>query len=172
MNKEFEESGMTFSFPEENVFLIEKARLIEKAEGFSACECVALLNEEDVAFIEAKNSIPKSADAKEQVDIFVDKIQRKFADTLTVFHAILLRHNAEEVPERLQEPKVTSLNYKLFLIVNGAEHQQCAMLCNVLRNKLRGLRKVWRIEDRWIKVVNDRMARDMGLIVDSNGAKE
>lgn len=55
---EFYESFMKFSFPDEDVFCIEKDPLVTGTDGIKACECVVFINPH-VALIEAKSSSPK-----------------------------------------------------------------------------------------------------------------
>ena len=50
---EFYESFMKFSFPDEDVFCIEKDPLVTGTDGIKACECVVFINPH-VALIEAK----------------------------------------------------------------------------------------------------------------------
>lgn len=77
---EFYESFMKFSFPDEDVFCIEKDPLVTGTDGIKACECVVFINPH-VTLIEAKSSSPKDIDC-DKFKVFITDITQKFSDSL------------------------------------------------------------------------------------------
>lgn len=167
MNVSFEESGMTFSFPEEQLYRIEKDTFVNKAEGFAVCECVVRSTDGKLWLIEAKSSSPKPDGLKgeERFRKFIKEITKKFADTLTVYNAVLLRHNADNIPGVLRKPTAKDC-YQLYLIINGHKAEWLPAISNALKSELRGLLYVWHIEDKDVKVINEQIAKSKGLIED------
>lgn len=167
MNVSFVESGMTFSFPEEQLYRIEKEAFVTKAKGFAVCECVVRPTDGMLWLIEAKSSSPKpnGQKGKERFLEFIKEIKNKFADTLTIYNAVLLRHNADIVPCGLRKPTAED-RYQLFLIINGHEAKWLPGISDSLKSELRGLLHVWHIKDQDVKVLNEEMAKSKGLIED------
>ena len=73
----FEESGMTFSFDENDIFYIEKSERFNKIEGAKPCECVVQHNGK-VCLIEAKISSPQLARF-----CYLQKISHRSSRTVT-----------------------------------------------------------------------------------------
>ncbi len=160
---EFEESHMKFGFPEGNLYHIEKSPLMRRIEGFAVCECVARLGDK-VCFIEAKSSSPRPK-GEVRFDGFVAEITKKFADSLSVYHAALARHDDEPVPEGLRSLDVRTADYQLYLIVYGHHPEWLIPLSDALKSRLRNVLKVWNVRDVAVKVINEKMALQKGLIL-------
>ncbi len=161
---EFEESHMTFRFPGEDLYHIEKSPLVQGVEGFAVCECVARLGDK-VYFIEAKSSSPRP-NGKVRFNEFVAEITKKFADSLSVYHAVLARHDDEPVPEGLRSINMRDADYQLYLIVYGHQPEWLVPLSDALKSQLRHVLKVWNVKDVAVKVINEKIAKQKGLISD------
>ena len=96
----FTESGMNFSYEEQNTFYIEKSELYEtnlRNHKVSSVECITVRTQRNyhkVLFIEAKTSAPNPNGPKGigRIEEFVD-VQRQF------------RHRAFSRPECVPEPE-------------------------------------------------------------------
>ncbi len=158
---EFIESFMLFSFPDDDVFLIEKDPLMGPNSGRKSCECVVLMSPY-LAFIEAKSSSPKSATPR--FDEFVGDIRQKFADSLTLYHNIKDGTCGEEalhrLPMNLRLSEISSDQYVIYLIIHGHREDWLMELSDAVKDALREVIVRWKMKDSNVKVLNDEMAME------------
>lgn len=159
----FNESGMTFDFPDECLYHIEKSPLYMQVDGFSICECVVMFRDK-VTLIEAKSSAPNPKN-KDDFDEFINSIALKFRDTMTFYNAVILRHEGEYVGDSLKKIDMRKADYQLFLIIHGHKEEWLPPVMDALKSKVRHLLKVWRIEDTSVKVINETIAKDWHVVV-------
>ncbi len=175
MSVRVEESGMMFGeYDEERVFLIEKSDQYKDKlmpNGVKICEFI-LRRDDALFFVEAKSSCPNrfaaetSREKKEKYEAYVDDIVLKMRHSLTLYAAVLLRrYGAEGVPELLRRPDLSGLRIVLMLVVKDAEKAWLGELQDVFRLKLRHEMRIW--NNAGFYVVNERMARAKGLVVES-----
>lgn len=164
---EFIESYMKFSFNDDDIFRIEEDELVRNANGFKSCECVVLISE-NVALIEAKSSAPR-IDNEEKFQNFISEIRQKFADSLQLFNDIKSKAKGEEVfqrlPINLQNTKIPSEAYKIYLIIHGHKSDWLLGLIDALRQELKDVVEQWNLLDSNIKVYNEESALENHLIV-------
>ena len=138
----FVESGMSFSFPDDECFVIEKDDIVVSRDCVKACECVALVRhggKERYMFIEAKSSAPKekvcdygrlaydgapidgSWSVNTNFDNFVNDICLKFEDSYSVYMAMTSGYHGRKAADRIPAGcrGVDNENVKFVLIVNG-----------------------------------------------------
>lgn len=168
MTTQITESGMTFRFPTDNFCHIEQSKVYRQIEGFSVCECVVLTGRKELSLIEAKSSAPNPNGEKgiERFNEFLREIKDKFRDTLSVYHATLLRHGGEDIPQKLRGIPLSEVDYKLYLIINGHKVEWLPPLSNALKSEMRSLLHLWRINDANLKVMNEVEAKRKGLIAE------
>lgn len=160
---EFEESNMKFCFPDEDLYHIEKSPLVRKLECVAVCECVAKLKGK-VCFIEAKSSAPRFDNTKD-FDVFIREIVKKFADSLSIYHAALARHDEEPIPQGLRSENVGEADYQLCLIVHGHSEEWLPPIHDELKSRLnKHVLEIWRLKDVAVKVVNEVGAKRNGWI--------
>ena len=162
MMVEFEESDMTFSFPAEDLYRIEKSGL-PAALQFKACECLVKKGS-DILLIEAKSSSPKQDNSPEKFRAYIDEIGRKFSDSLLLYNAVLLRHKDEDMGVNLLHVDLKKAKYKLYLIVSGHKSEWLPPLMNALKKELKHTLKLWQIEDTAIKVLDKGRAQKYGIV--------
>lgn len=118
---EFYESFMKFRFADEDVFCIEKDVAVTQTEGIEACECVVWL-QPNVVWIEAKASSPKPQNG-EKIDGFIEKICKKFTDSMSLFDDLRNKRLGEEafgrLPRHLQGDLPDWDHYLICLIIHG-----------------------------------------------------
>jgi len=158
---------MKFSFDDEDIFRIEEDELVKAVEGIKACECVVLISE-NVALIEAKSSSPR-VDNEEKFKDFISEIRQKFADSLQLFSDIKNKVKGEEafmrLPINLQNTKVPTEAYKVYLIIHGHKIDWLLGLGDALRVALQEEVKKWNLRDSNIRVFNEQTALENHLIV-------
>ena len=167
---EFEESGMVFSFADENLFHIEDCDAYQqtlKSKGIRSVECVALGPAKQVFFIEAKTSAPapNGERGQERFEEFLAEIRSKNLHSLLFTYAVL--HRLQEIHEQpigqtlqgvLQHaPKIVFL-----LIVRTHQMEWCIPLRDALHKKMADILSLWNAE---LLVVNEEFAKRNGLIL-------
>lgn len=156
---------MVFSFPDEDVYRIEKSPLLANV-CLKATECV-VRRQDVILFIEAKSSTPRP----QTVDIFdkfIGEITDKFAHSLMFYNVAILRHDGEEMPKNVKNVNLCKAHYSFVLVIYGHKIEWLPPLMDALRSRLRHTLKLWNIPDVAVKVMNERMALDNKIIVRSN----
>lgn len=163
---EFYESFMKFSFPDEDVFCIEKDPLVTGTDGIKACECVVFINPH-VALIEAKSSSPKDI-CGDKFKVFITDITQKFSDSLRIFDDLKNKKHGEvafqRLPIHLQQFSIPPGEYHIYLIVHGHQIDWLGGLQDAFREAMRAVIHRWGIKDYQVKVFNEEMALKNGLI--------
>lgn len=158
---DFVESGMKFSFPEEELYHIEKSQLLGQV-GLKTCECV-VARDGGILLIEAKSSSPNK-DNKEDFDSFIAEIKEKFAHSLLFYNAVRLRHQDEVQAENLLKLKLEDVDYKFFLIIKGHQENWLPPIMEALKVKMKHLLRLYNVLDTSVKVINENIAQNLGLI--------
>lgn len=163
---EFYESFMKFSFPDEDVFCIEKDPLVADTDGIKACECVVFINPH-VALIEAKSSSPKDI-CGDNFKVFITDITQKFSDSLQLFDDLKNKKHGEvafqRLPIHLRQFSIPPGEYQIYLIVHGYQVDWLGGLQDAFREAMRAVIYRWGIKDYHVKVFNEDMALKNGLI--------
>lgn len=156
---EFIESFMLFSFPDDDVFLIEKDPLMGSNSGRKSCECVVLLSPK-LAFIEAKSSSPKNTGPR--FEEFIGEIKQKFEDSIALYDQIKAGMCGEaalnRLPINLRLTNVASDKYVVYLIIHGHREDWLMELSDALKDALRDVIRRWKMKDSNVKVLNDALA--------------
>lgn len=161
----FKESKMRFEFPDDDLYYIEKSPLHNQVKDFKTCECIVKFRNK-VTLIEAKSSAPKVKHNDANFDSFISDIMWKFRDSLTFYNAVLLRHEEEPVGERLKDIKPQKADYQMILIIHGHKEEWLPPVMDALKSKVCHLLKVWKITDTSVKVLNETIAKEWGLVAD------
>ncbi len=160
----FEESGMTFSFEENDIFYIEKSVRFNRIEDAKPCECI-VLHDDKVCLIEAKSSTPHPQNA-EQFMTFVGEIAQKFADSYTYYNAThQKRQQPDMLSQNLQSVPLGCQSYEFCLIINGHQREWLPPVLDKLKVMMKKSLKLWGFDDACVKVVNEQGALSKGLIV-------
>lgn len=161
----FKESKMMFGFSDCDFYHIEKSSLYRQVVGFQICECIVKFRDK-VTLIEAKSSTPNPMKNKEDFDKFICDIMSKFRDTLTFYNAVLLRHDEEPVGTELKKINPKEADYQMLLIIHGHKEEWLPPVMDALKSEVRHLLKLWNIKDTSVKVINETIAKDWGVIID------
>ncbi len=186
----FVESGMTFTFPDNDCFVIEKDKVVISGNCVKSCECVVRINprgRDRYAFIEAKSSAPreKICDRNKLLydgdpideswsiwtnfDRFIDDICLKFEDSYMVYRAMMDGCHGREARARIPSGcrDATNGNVMFVLIVNGFQEDWCQPLNDAIKKRLRHFLSSWNIPDIAVKTLNRNGAADVGIPVKS-----
>lgn len=156
---------MVFSFPDEDVYRIEKSPLLAEVQ-LKATECV-VSRQNAVLFIEAKSSSPRPQ-PEDKFDKFIDEITDKFTHSLTFYNAAILRHDGAEMPTHVKNVDLREAHYSFILVIYGHKIEWLPPLMDALKSRLRHTLKLWNIPDVAVKVMNERMALDNQIIAKYN----
>lgn len=163
----FVESGMTFSFDEDDIFYIEQSKHFTEIKGAMPCECVVLHNG-NVLLIEAKSSTPRPNN-KERFEKFVGEIVQKFSDSYTYYCAAhQKRHPSDELGHKLQTIPLEVQQFEFYLIINGHQRSWLPPVLDQLKKMMKKNLKLWGFNDACVKVVNEELAFSKGLIISYN----
>jgi hypothetical protein len=166
---EEKESQLTFGpFEKADLFWMEKSSVYKKSlapHGTSTVEFVLRRKNNKIYFVEAKLSSPNPK-KEDDFNRFRDKIYHKFAHSIDLFFALVLKrldapHN--EMPNyfKLADYSVPKIN--LILVINHCDKEWTRGILDALyeHKKLKRLRKTWRLE---ITVINREGAKEYGLL--------
>ena len=164
------ESGMQFGpYAEDCCFHIEKSSLYQRIQDNVLMAEFLFLREKpdrDIVFvIEAKSSSPRQESST--FDDYIESIREKLTNGLTLYLAARLsRHpNAQvQMSALFQNLDLSKTDFRLLLIINGHQEGWLPPLHDALREALRSTVKVWGLSATSVAVLNDDMARKMGLI--------
>jgi hypothetical protein len=165
MSDTIQESGM--SFIEDNAFHIKACDTYKalKQEGVKAVEFVRALNDEKLAFVEAKrsfanpdNPIPGNL-AKFESE--AGEICKKFIHSLNLFASVKIGVYKETLPEISRSEKTISLLF--VLVVKDHNRKGCKMIETKIKKSLPPyLKAIWKPE---VYVVNHQRAITLNLVV-------
>jgi len=158
------ESNMLFEYNDENVYCIEDDSFYTKITskyGVKVCDFI-LLKDNNLIFIEAKSSIPKNNNDKEE---FTLDIKKKFMDSLILYLGVINdRKNtiSRIIHKNMKNSNLFKKKIKLLLIVNNVEKGNLETIRDYLSIKLRDFIYMFSIEN--ILVINHEQAKSKGLI--------
>ncbi len=175
-----DESGMSFGpYPEGHCFHIERSGLYRRIQqGVRIAEMVLLRGKsvEPPVFwvIEAKSGTPRP-ETQPDFDTFIDQIRDKLANSLVLMIAACLgrhRNGIDALPEPFKNADLSQVGFRLVLVVNGHEEAWCQPLQDALAKALRATVKTWALKPTAVAVINDKIARDYGLVDVAGGTTD
>lgn len=169
-----EEPGVKFGGLEESrLFWIEHSDLYRGlGEGIKTVEFIYLTKEENVLFVEAKNSCPniankdESEDKQKKYEAYYADLTDKFVDSVNMLATTVLGRNGQSNnvgKEILCKGIYANCGIKFILVVAGAEESWLGGPKAELELRLFRYRKIWKAD---IVVLNTKMAVELGLAVE------
>jgi hypothetical protein len=168
---QFMESGMDFSFADEESFYIEKCGIYERQlrnNGISSVECI-VLHHKKICFIEAKSSAPSPDGEKgmPRFDEFLDEIRMKMEHSVqlccAILHGVQPMDKAEKykIGSELRKSMNGEPHIRFLLIVRKHKREWCMLLQEALRNKMTATVHLWKAD---VVVLNEEKAKEYKLI--------
>ena len=166
------ESGMTFGpYHDDHVFYIEKSATYRQVQqGVQMAEFLLLRTKEGrpptVWVVEAKSSTPRPA-TQPNFDEFIVEIREKLSNALVLgVAACLKRHKAAgaELPDPFKALDLSTLGFRLVLVIKGHKAAWLPPLQEALAKTLHPTVRTWALPPIAVQVINDDMARSLGLI--------
>lgn len=162
----FIESNMTFEFDAKKIFRIEEFKIVARLQRFKCCECV-VRSDEYIDLIEAKTNAPNPNNKcnKQGIDIFFNKIEQKFVDSLLYTIGLTNKRRTDpSCPSNVCNVSLSSIKYRFYLIIKDIDTKYLPDQLSLVRKQLRHITKAWNIDDTCIKVLNEDEARNQRLI--------
>ena len=158
------ESGMMFLVKNENeLFRIEKSMLYRKmGDSIKTVEFISY-SETKLRFVEAKTSAPKPESGENFIE-FVNDVSNKFAHSLDMYLAVILKRMKDEINEMselLKTVDIENATIYFMLVVKGHQKEWMLHITEALNKKLSRYAKIWSIR---IIAINDETAHQRGII--------
>lgn len=166
MKQILEESGMRFTYDDENCYRIEKSSEVTSLQGVKIVELVEIAGKDKLRMLEAKSSAP-NPENKDDFAVYEKDVCEKFQNSISLLNAAKLRRRPEifrELPERLKTADYGSLHYRMYLVVRKSKEDWIVTLAETFREKLRPFLKCWNIPVDQFLVLNGEVAREKGLL--------
>lgn len=157
---EFDESGMSFAFEEDNIFYIEKSALYRRlnGKGVACVECIVLQNDK-ICFLEAKKSIPISRN--DEIDIFWSQIRKKNIDSVLLLNRCIIENDIDEIGNSLKDVFCGKHSTIFVLVINGINIDMCQAFSAKFKKWIKDLQAIYGAE---VVVLNEELAKKSGMI--------
>lgn len=168
-----QESGMTFGpFNEGQCFHIEKSNIYANIrQGVKIAEFLLLKNNNRthpvVWIIEAKSSTPRP-ETQPNFDDFMAEIQEKFVNALSLGWASCLKRHQQadtELPHQFKALDLSRTDVRFVLVINGHQELWLPPIQEAMKKALHAIIKTWAFSPTSVVVLNERLARQHGLIL-------
>jgi hypothetical protein len=115
--------------------------------------------------VEAKSSSPRPDNASD-FDAFIAEVRDKLTNALSFGLAVRLgRHAGAALPAPFGELDLASCLFTLVLVIRGHEDGWLPPVQEALDRALRPTVRTWALGAAAVAVLNDRAAREVGLVV-------
>lgn len=163
-----EESGMRFIVDSDKLFRVEKVRPAKSMFGVKVAEFAELYSDHLINIIEAKSSSPRP-DNTLNFETYIGDIANKLEDTLLLINALRLNRfvdaEMQDYPSAMRHADLSkTMDFHFFLVIKGSQKEWLMPLQNALISRMSTLLQIWNIKSSSVKVINDVMAHDMGII--------
>lgn len=163
-----EESNMRFIVDTDNLFRVEKVKPAKNMNGVKVAEFAELHSDHLINIVEAKSSSPHPGSSM-SFETYIGDIVSKLENTLLLLNSLYLNRfpstDMADFPHALRHSDLSkTMSYRFFLVVRGHKKEWLMPLQNALFSRMSRLLQIWNIRSSSVKVVNDVMAHDMGLI--------
>ncbi len=171
------ESGMTFGpYPGNQCFHIEASNCYAAIQRHVRMAEFLLLRTnknktQTLWIVEAKSSTPRPEN-ESKFDDFIAGIQEKLINAFSLGWASCLRRHPDaekELPDAYKKINLSQTDVKFILVIKDHHEAWLAPVNDALRNALRSTIKCWGFSPTSVAVLNDRLARQYGLILPEQG---
>jgi hypothetical protein len=158
-------------YPEGHCFEIESSSILKKindkakqGEGVKIAEFLLLSTangKASISIIEAKASAPQNDDQ------YINDVQEKLSNSLSLFIAIYLqRHskNNSELSDFFKQTELSNVSFILILAIQNCEKSRLPPMQDKLKTALKKTARIWNIDLNSVIVLNEAGAKRHGLI--------
>jgi len=161
---QYTESGMTFEYDADYVFLPEQSPTYQnlvKNNSIKSCDFVWLKGNK-LLLIEVKATAPKKV---QDLQTYIQEIHFKFIHTLLLYLGLKFKRPFKVQTTLPTELSTIEIGKEIIpvLIVRNYQNAWLPPLADSIRETVRGIRKAYCLED--ILVLNEELARTQGFIV-------
>jgi len=166
------ESEMVFGpYLPGHCFYIEKSRYYQRLqEGVQMAEFLLLKSDLVIWVVEAKKSSPRP-ETQPNFNEFINEVCAKLTNGFLLGLAACLQRHPEantELPDSFKTLAVDQLGFRFILVINGHKEEWLAPIQSALYQALKPLVKVWKLPATSVVVLNHELAKEHGLILNSN----
>jgi len=170
------ESKMVFGpYPKGDCFYIEKSTTYLKVgQGVKMAEFLLLRTRDDkppvIWVVEAKSSSPNPKNTQ-RFDVSIKEICEKLVNAFSLGVASCLKRHPQaedELPEAFKTLDFSSLEFRFVLVIKGHKEEWLSPVQDALKKLLSSIVKTWALSPTSVAVINDKQARDYGLISSDN----
>lgn len=168
------ESGMEFGpYQDEDIFQIEKSKLLNQCNGIKTVEFVYRRKKNILWFVEAKSSAPiNRPDNLTGYEEFVSDIAKKIVDSFNLYMAGVLERKAghEAISIQMKKLDYSKVIFRFFLIINFNKVEEKMPVMDIswaeglkmdLEKRVKNFQTVWKGE---IYVMDSIEAKASGMI--------
>ena len=158
-------------YPDGHCFEIESSAIVKKindkakqGEGVKIAEFLLLSTvngKASISIIEAKSSAPQN------VDEYINDVQEKLSNSLSLFIAIYLQRHSGNNPglsDFFRQTELSNVSFILILAIQNCEKQRLPPLQDKLKKNLKKTARIWNIDLNSVIVLNEAGAKKHGLI--------
>lgn len=159
------ESNMNFIFDDSYYYSIEEDGFYKKVTskyGAKVCDFITYKNE-NLLFIEAKNSAPQS---KDELHAFANEVSQKFIDSIFIYIGVVYdRDNTPSniITSQMNNRKLLESHIKLILVINGLPKKALQDIQNIFEKVIKKFKYIFSISS--ILILNNEQAKSKGMIV-------
>jgi len=166
MRKILEESGLRIPYEEDASYMIEKSPLVTKLQSVKIVEFVQALGIRKIVLLEAKTTAP-CQDNHDDYNVYMTDIREKFQNSISLLNAAKLKRRPEiydELPQPLKNIDYKGAHYWLYLVIKQYKEDWIVNINNDLHRQLHPFLKCWNIPDANFEVLNEGLARSIGIV--------
>lgn len=167
MRQILEESGMRIPYEADACYIIEKSSLVAKLQGVKIVEFVQAEGKKKVKMLEAKTTAPSQNNMVDYND-YLREIREKFQNSISILNAAKMKRRDaiyNELPQPLKDLDYKSAIYWLYLVIKESKDDWIVNLSADLHRQLHPFLKCWNIPDSNFLVLNESMAKEIGIVV-------
>lgn len=157
-------------FDAADIFWLEKSDVYHRlGDGFSTVEFVIVNKSGKFLFVEAKSSSPRKHEGNEQpFDKFIADLVAKFEDSYQIFLSTVAgRMTSAEMGQNLRRFSPASSQVRFILVIPHHKRDWLSPIRDELRKQLRKITRIWNID---VVVMNEEIAREYHLITSEEGS--
>jgi hypothetical protein len=161
----FTESDMTFEFNDDICFRIESSLVYKsiQADGVKVSECI-LIRKNQLWIIECKKTSPQQT-TQPRFDEYIEEIKTKFIHSLTLFYSIYIqRYQNDQLSVQFKQLNLSQIEPVFILIIKNHQQDWLPPLKDELHKQLKLTAKLWNLKGAWIRLMNEELAQESGLI--------
>lgn len=166
------ESGMNFYYDTNETFLCEQFLKKVNIKYIKSVEFIRLYNNY-IVLIEAKTSAPNPySNHPEDFKNFIESLSQKAIDSFSLFMSLLLHRREGYIEGKIGSIDYSNAKFRFFVVIKNHEDDWCIQIKEALEETMWHFTNAWDWGPQPILVLNEEMAREIGLIAPPEQTKQ